>query len=224
LGGNNAKAETQQQDTSPPDDSGSNSGGGDVFLQSVTWADQRDLMNQTLKRPCDLPENLVSKKNKCRKTPSEKRKEGWDGGVVKNKGFYHPNGSPPAQSPPRICVTLTTHTHTYSYPMPPPPPKGNRRSVPAQPLFFTFFPLCYGVFFFVSGMQDGDRVRRSRKAERGGDDNTTVIWRRRRRRWLPSKRAGQRFGSVHLSDVSGTEGGGGGGAPPQPFLIFFPSA
>ncbi len=65
LGGgnnnNNAKAETQQQDTSPPDDSGSNGGGG-VFLQSVTWADQRDLLNQTLKRPCDLPEKLVSKK------------------------------------------------------------------------------------------------------------------------------------------------------------------
>ena len=58
LGGNNnnAKAETQQQDTSPPDDSGSNGGGG------VTWADQRDLLNQTLKRPCDLPEKLVSKK------------------------------------------------------------------------------------------------------------------------------------------------------------------
>jgi hypothetical protein len=58
LGGNNnnAKAETQQQDTSPPDDSGSNGGGG-----SVTWADQRDLLNQTLKRPCDLPEKLVSK-------------------------------------------------------------------------------------------------------------------------------------------------------------------
>jgi len=65
LGGNNnAKAETQQQDTSPPDDSGSNGGGGGggVFLQSVTWADQRDLLNQTLKRPCDLPEKLVSKK------------------------------------------------------------------------------------------------------------------------------------------------------------------
>ena len=63
LGGNNnnnAKAETQQQDTSPPDDSGSNGGG--VFPQSVTWADQRDLLNQTLKRPCDLPEKLVSKK------------------------------------------------------------------------------------------------------------------------------------------------------------------
>ncbi len=64
--GNNAKAETQQQDTSPPDNSGSsssssNSSGG-VFLQSVTWADQRDLLNQTLKRPCDLPEKLVSKK------------------------------------------------------------------------------------------------------------------------------------------------------------------
>ncbi len=63
LGGNNnnnnAKAETQQQqDTSPPDDSGSNGGGGG----GVTWADQRDLLNQTLKRPCDLPEKLVSKK------------------------------------------------------------------------------------------------------------------------------------------------------------------
>jgi len=53
---------------------------------------------------------------------------------------------------------------------------------------------------------DDDRVRRSRRAERGGNDNTAVI---RRRRRLPSERAGQRFGSVHLSDVSGTEGGGG---------------
>ena len=85
MGGNNnnnAKAETQQQDTSPPDDSGSNGGGG-VFPQSVTWADQRDLLNQTLKRPCDLPEKLVSKKIiNVEKTHRKKGKGvGWGGGL-----------------------------------------------------------------------------------------------------------------------------------------------
>jgi hypothetical protein len=61
-----------------------------------------------------------------------------------------------------------------------------------------FFLLCYGVFFY-SGMPDYDRIRR-RRAERGGDDNTAVT----RRRRLSTERSGQRFGSVHLSDVSGT--------------------
>ena len=136
------------------------------------------------------------------KKPIGKRKRGGMGGVVKDKSFYHPNGSPPVQSPPRICVTLTTQTHTAT-------PCRRRQRVTGEvyPAPTTFFSLCYGVVFFVSGMpDDDDRVRRSRRAERGGNDNTAVI----RRRRLPSERAGQRFGSVHLSDVSGTEGGGGG--------------
>ncbi len=73
---------------------------------------------------------------------------GWKGGVVKNKGFYHPNGSPPAQSPPRICVTLKTHTAT--------PCRRRRRRqrvtgevYPAPTTFFhVFFTLLRCVFLF----------------------------------------------------------------------------
>ena len=96
-----------------------------------------------------------------------------------------------------LCYPYNTDTHSYPMLPPPPPPK----CTPPQPLFFT---LLRCVFL----PDDDDRVRRSRRAERGGNDNTAVIRRRRRRRWLPS--AGQRFGSVHLSDVSGREGGEGG--------------
>ena len=133
------------------------------------------------------------------KKPIGKKEKGWDegGGVVKDKGFHHPNGSPPRPvTTTHLCYPYNTDTHSYPMPPPPPPPK----CTPPQTLFFT---LLRCVFL----PDDDDRVRRSRRAERGGNDNTAVI---RRRRRLPTERAGQRFGSVHLSDVSGTEGGEGG--------------
>ncbi len=56
------------------------------------------------------------------------------GGVVKDKGFYHPNGSPPRPvTTTHLCYPYNTDTHSYPMPPPPPPPK----CTSPQTFFFT---------------------------------------------------------------------------------------